>query len=373
VSGDPESGSESGDESRSGGESGATFGRGPPADRTPRELLEFGVVNLDKPPGPSAHQVSGWVRDMLADSYDLLVAPTAEDGKNDPDRSQASDSTGDSEGNHQESGSGIDRAAHTGTLDPTVTGCLPVLTGRATRLSGALLTPKEYVAVLEVHSHLPEDFEGTIEGFVGPIYQKPPRKSAVSRRLRARKIYGIEVLDTEERRALLRISCESGTYVRKLCHDLGLALGTGAHMGHLRRTRAEPFDDSDLVTLHDLADALAVATENLEEGSEALTGVVQPAERALVHLPRLVIAHSAAREVANGAPVYAPGVLGYDLPSSPLAAGTTREERTDRTGDDEGTLVACYTPDGAVVCLGDLVGDPEAERGTVLDTERVLV
>ena len=391
MSGDPESGSESGDESRSGGESGATFGRGPPADRTPRELLEFGVVNLDKPPGPSAHQVSGWVRDMLADSYDQLAPATADHRGNDTDRSGRGE-TPERTGNEGKNQAGIDRAAHTGTLDPTVTGCLPILTGRATRLSGALLTPKEYVAVLEVHSHLPEDFEGTIEGFVGPIYQKPPRKSAVSRRLRARKIYGIEVLDTEERRALLRISCESGTYVRKLCHDLGLALGTGAHMGDLRRTRAEPFGDGALVTLHDLADALA-AVEGAggeiggveRENAVALSAVVQPAERALVHLPRLTIAHSAAREVANGAPVYAPGVLGYDSPLR-LLADRTAHEGANRDGGEEGPaedsgkrsgdeepLVACYTPDGAVVCLGELVGDPEAQRETVLDTERVLV
>jgi tRNA pseudouridine55 synthase len=320
---------------------------------------------------------------MLADSYDQLAALTAESGKNDTDRNRAIESTGGSERKER----GVDRAAHTGTLDPTVTGCLPILTGRATRLSGALVTPKEYVAVLEVHDHLPEDFEGIVEEFVGPIYQKPPRKSAVARRLRVREIYELEVLDTKERRALLRISCESGTYVRKLCHDLGLALGTGAHMGHLRRARAEPFDDSDLLTLQDLADALAVATEGAEGGSEALAGVVQPAEQALVHLPRLTIAHSAAREVANGAPVYAPGVLGYDSPDRPLLGGTAHEESNsirderrgnegrgdDRKGTGEESLVACYTPDGAVVCLGNIVGDPEAERGTVLDTDRVLV
>jgi tRNA pseudouridine55 synthase len=309
---------------------------------------------------------------MLADSYDRLAPPTAGDREDDTDRSEGNEEAGNGERRER----GIDRAAHTGTLDPTVTGCLPILMGRATRLSGALLAPKEYVAVLEVHTHLPEDFEEIAGEFLGPIYQKPPRKSAVARRLRVREIYGLEVLDVEERRALLRIECESGTYVRKLCHDLGLALGTGAHMGNLRRTRAEPFDDSDLLTLHDLADALAVAVERAEEDTArdaaALTGVVQPAERALIHLPRLVIAHNAAREVANGAPVYAPGVLGYEPPDHPLLGGTAREE-SGSVRSEEDPLVACYTPDGAVVCLGDLVGDPGAERGTVLDTERVLV
>jgi tRNA pseudouridine55 synthase len=355
------------------------FGRGSPADRTPRELLEFGVINLDKPPGPSAHQVSGWVRDLLDESAAALPAVEG------VDRTEGTDGAG---GDGSESV--VDRAAHAGTLDPKVTGCLPVLTGAATRLSGTLLTPKEYVAVLEVHERLPEDFEAVVGEFVGPIYQKPPRKSAVSRRLRVREIYGLEVLDSEARRALLRISCESGTYVRKLCHDLGLALGTGAHMGDLRRTRARPFDDRDLVTLHDLTDALAFATAG---EVEALREVVKPAERALVHLPHLVVAGSAAREVANGAPVYAPGVLDYESPERTLTGekpGSGRHgggghdgdgnrnkggsnDSTNGGRDDETPLVTCCTPDGAAVCLGRLVGDPEAEHGTVVDTERVLV
>jgi H/ACA ribonucleoprotein complex subunit 4 len=334
---------------------GKTVGRGPPAERSPRQLLEFGVCNLDKPPGPSAHQISGWVRDLASETHSELL------GKN------GSESAG--------SKAGVDRAAHAGTLDPKVTGCLPVLTGVATRLSGALLTPKEYVAVLETHRSLPEEYETILEEFVGPIYQKPPRKSAVSRRLRVREIYEMELLDvdTDRRQALLRVGCESGTYIRKLCHDLGLALGTGGHMGHLRRTRAAPFCDRDLVTLFDLADALAFA---LEGDGGTLREVVEPAERALVHLPRVEINESAAREVANGAPLYAPGVRSYREPEQPLSNGSEEEGRSgEKSSEAGGTAerVACYTPDGAVICLGDLVGDPEAESGTVVDTDRVLV
>ncbi|WP_436931651.1 RNA-guided pseudouridylation complex pseudouridine synthase subunit Cbf5 [Halosimplex halobium] len=286
--------------------------RGPPDERSVDDLLEFGVVNLDKPPGPSAHQVAAWVRDMA----------------------------------------GVERAAHAGTLDPKVTGCLPMLLGDATRMAQVFDdSVKEYVAVLELHGPAPADFESVLAEFEGEIYQKPPKKSAVVRRLRSREIFALDALEVEDRRALLRIRCESGTYVRKLCHDLGLALGTGAHMGHLRRTTTGTFDDTDLVSLHDLADALAWA----EEGDTGpLREVVQPAERALTDLPSATIAESAAREVAEGAPVYAPGVLDID-------------------DVFRGDLVACYTPDGAAVCLGTLAGDPEADSGVVLDLERVLV
>ena len=287
--------------------------RVPPDDRSADERLAFGVVNLDKPPGPSAHQVAGWVRDLA----------------------------------------GVDRAAHAGTLDPKVTGCLPVLLGDATRLAQVFLEgAKEYVAVLELHGPAPNDAESVLAEFEGEIYQKPPRKSAVSRRLRTREVYDLDLLELRDRQALLRIRCESGTYVRKLCHDVGLALGTGAHMGHLRRTATDPFDDTDLASPYDLTDALAFA----EEGDEsALRETVRPAEDALTHLPRVTVAESAAEQVARGAPVYAPGVVDAD------------------PGIEADDLLACYTPGGSAVCLGRLVGDPDADRGEVVALERVLV
>jgi tRNA pseudouridine55 synthase len=315
--------------------------RGPPSDRSPDELVEFGVVNLDKPPGPSSHQVAAWLRDCV----------------------------------------GVDRAAHAGTLDPKVTGCLPVLLGDATRAAQVFDdSAKGYVAVLELHRDAPADFEAVVGEFEGPLLQKPPRKSAVSRRLRTRTVHDLRVLEREERRALLRIRCESGTYVRKLCHDLGLALGTGANMGDLRRVETDPFDDRTLVTMHDVVDALAFAEEAAaadgSDGAEAipeglsLRECVAPAERALVHLPGLTVAPSAAAQIAEGAPVYAPGVIDGRAPDSLAFDGRSPPAAGEA---DRGALVACYTPEGAAVCLGHLVGDPAGEEGTVVDLERVLV
>jgi tRNA pseudouridine55 synthase len=303
--------------------------RGPPDDRSPAELLSFGVLNLDKPPGPSAHQVAAWVRDDVADA----LADGDDDGAGaDPP---------------------VDRIAHGGTLDPKVTGSLPMLLGDAARAARVFDdSVKEYVAVLQLHDRAPADFEDVLAEFEGPILQKPPRKSAVKRRLRTREIHALDALEREDRRALLRVRCAPGTYVRKLCHDLGLALGTGAHMGDLRRTATGDFDDRDLATMHDLVDALAFWTEDGDEGP--LRAIVAPAERALTGYPRVVIDRAAAREVAHGAPVYAPGVRSVG----------------DATTDD---VVVCYTPDDAAVCLGRLVGDADAECGTVVELERVLV
>jgi H/ACA ribonucleoprotein complex subunit 4 len=338
--------------------------RGPPEDRSAAELCSFGVVNLDKQPGPSAHEVAGWVRDAVDDALGCGQLPGSRPEDSDPI-------------------TGIDGAAHGGTLDPKVTGCLPILLGDATRLAQVLHRgAKEYVAVLELHADPPTDLEAVVAEFEGPIYQKPPRKSAVKRQVRVREIYRLDVLEVDGRQALLRIRCEGGTYVRKLCHDLGLALGTGAHMGHLRRTGTTPFDDRDLVTMEDLVDALAYAKDAAADGNSsaaddapiALRDVVDPAERALEHLPAVTIAPSAAVEVAEGAPVYAPGVLegpeGGDF-GAELEVGESGDG--DDAGGEKAPLVACYAPDGAAVCLGRLVGDPDANEGTVVELERVLV
>jgi H/ACA ribonucleoprotein complex subunit 4 len=304
--------------------------RDAPDERDVAALLDFGVVNLDKPMGPSSHQVTGWVRDAVGDALERAGAEP------------------------------IDRAAHAGTLDPKVTGCLPTLLGDATRMAQVFdESEKTYVAVLELHGPGPTDFEATVAAFEGKIYQRPPRHSAVARRLRTRTVHDIDVLERDGRQALLRIRCQAGTYVRKLCHDIGLALGTGAHMGDLRRVETAGFDDTDLVSLPDLVDALAFWVEDGDPSH--VKDVVAPAERALAGLPRVVIAPSAGREVAEGAPVYAPGVI--ELRAAP-------EGGVPASTDD---LVVCVTPNGAAVCLGTLVGDPGADSGEVVDLERVLV
>ena len=305
-------------------------GRGPPSERSVADLRSFGVVNLDKPPGPSSHEVSAWIRDLV----------------------------------------GVDRAAHAGTLDPKVTGCLPVLLGDATRLAQAFLQGhKEYIAVLELHDHPPADLAAVVQEFEAPLYQKPPRKSAVRRQLRVREIYDLDVLDVDGRQVLLFVRCESGTYVRKLCHDLGLALGTGGHMVDLRRAGTTPFTDASLVTMEELTDALVWHDAGHDDPPISVEDVILPAEHALSHLPAVTIAPSAAESVANGAPVYAPGVI--DIEEAAFDSKTTGAGADSAT--DRPPLVACYTPDGAVVCLGRVTGDPDAQQGVTVSLERVLL
>jgi tRNA pseudouridine55 synthase len=134
-------------------------------------------------------------------------------------------------------------------------------------------------------------------------------------------------------------------------------------MGHLRRIATDPFDDTDLVSTADLTDALAFAAAGDEE---PLREVVAPAERALTHLPQLTVATSAADQIAEGAPVYAPGVVDADPAAESAAAAL-------ENSDADPPLVVCVTPDGTAICLGRLVGEPSDENGTVVSLERVLV
>lgn len=291
-----------------------------PEKRPLPEHLRLGAINLDKPSGPTSHEVVAWVKRIL----------------------------------------GIEKAGHSGTLDPRVTGVLPVLTGDATRVVEFLLTAgKEYVCLMRTHEQVPrKKILEVCEEFSGEIYQRPPLKSSVARNLRTRKIYYIDVLEIEGQRVLMKVGCEAGTYIRKLCYDMGLALGCGANMEELRRTKAGPFaEDETLVTLHNLKDAYEIWRESGDES--ALRRAVLPVERALRHLPGLVISDNAVDAICHGAPLAAPGLLSLE------------------TDINKGDFVVIYTLKGEAVAIGraKLSSDEMmvAKSGIVASTERVIM
>jgi len=239
-----------------------------PEERSTNELINYGIVNIDKPAGPSSHQVSSYVKKIL----------------------------------------GIKKAGHSGTLDPKVTGVLPVALGRGTRIVNSLLTAgKEYVCLMRIHKDYDEkELRGIIKGFVGEIEQLPPVRSAVKRRPRKRTVYYIDVLDIIGNEVLLRVGCQAGTYMRKLCYDIGKKLGTGAHMVELRRTRAGPFDESTLCTLQDLADAYYYYKEEGDE--KELRRIIMPIEIGVKHLLKTWVLDNAVDTLCHGAFLNIPGV-----------------------------------------------------------------
>lgn len=153
--------------------------------------------------------------------------------------------------------------------------------------------------------------EAILEEFQGELFQRPPLRASVKRRLRTRRIYYLDFLEMREKNVLFKVGCQSGTYIRKLCFDVGEVLGCGAHMQELRRTRAGPFtEDEGLVTLYDI---LKREDRWQEDGDETgLRRLIFPMEKAFELLPKIIIRDSAVAAVCHGANVTAPGVLSLE-------------------------------------------------------------
>ncbi len=240
---------------------------GYPDERPIDELLDFGYVVIDKPSGPTSHQVSAYVQQIL----------------------------------------GIEKSGHSGTLDPKVTGVLPIATGRATRLMEyGLKAGKQYVGVMHLHADVAEhEVRAMAEQFRGEITQLPPKRSAVARRKRQRTIHELEFLEKEGREVLFVADVQAGTYIRKLCHDFGERLGCGAHMAELRRTRAGTSLEEQAITLQELTDLYAEAKNGREE---AFRELFLPAEALVEHLPIIAVLDSAVKSLTHGATLKLPGV-----------------------------------------------------------------
>lgn len=288
--------------------------------RTVEQLFKYGLIILDKPPGPTSHEVVAWTKRIL----------------------------------------NLPKIGHSGTLDPQVSGILPLGLGDATKALGVLLYgPKEYQAIGRFHS-LPsqEKLQFILKLFKGEIFQKPPQRSSVLRRTRTRTIYDLELLEQKERLVLLRVVCEAGTYIRKLLYDMGEILGPGASMIELRRSRVHQFNEtSNLVTMHELANAYAIWKEKNDDSK--LLQMIQPIEHALSEIKSVVIRDSAVDALCHGAQLAIPGVLQIspDL--------------------KKGELVAIYTQKGEVVALAEALLDNsdiiDGTKGYAFETKRIIM
>lgn len=283
------------------------------------ELLQYGIVNLDKPRGPTSHQAAEFVKNIL----------------------------------------GAGKAGHSGTLDPNVTGLLVVALGRATRITEALLhAGKEYVAVMYLHREIPESrLREAFVKFTGRITQLPPVKSAVKRVERERNVYYAEILEIDGQYVLFRIGCQAGTYIRKYIHDLGMYLGCGAHMAELRRTRVAAFDEKTLVTLQDLADAFWYYKN---EGNEKmLRGFLQPIENAVRHLPKIWVFDGCMQPLSHGRDLAVPGIMQLE------------------SGISQGDLVAIFSQYSTLISLGIARMSSEEmmqnEKGIAVKNDKVFI
>jgi H/ACA ribonucleoprotein complex subunit 4 len=224
-----------------------------------------GLVLINKPKGPTSNTVSVWVREILGE-----------------------------------------KTGHCGTLDPNVSGVLPILIGKGIKLLEYLqIHDKEYVCLMKTGQKVEDDrLKEALKSFVGEIYQTPPLHSAVSKATRKRKIYAIELLEVTGRHALFRIECQHGTYVRKLIEDLGHVLGTKTAMEELRRTRVGEFTEQECVSLTQLKDAYALSKER----PGLLNEIIRPLEFAVKNWAKVYVKEKAAENIVKGADLMAPGL-----------------------------------------------------------------
>ncbi len=250
------------------------------AEKTVADLLPYSIAIIDKPCGPSSHEVSAWVKRIL----------------------------------------GVAKSGHSGTLDPEVSGVLPVLLGDATKAAGYLLKDrKTYVALMKLREAKTDaQLEDVFRRFRGPIFQTPPKKSAVRRVLRTRHVYRLELLENDGPFVLFETEVEAGTYIRKICHDMGEVLQCGGLMAELRRTVAAGFTESQARPLQDFSDAVWLWKEKGDE--KPLRDLLVPVEQSIA-LKKVVVSDGAIQPITTGANLAIPGILALDdgiLPEEPV-------------------------------------------------------
>jgi H/ACA ribonucleoprotein complex subunit 4 len=241
-----------------------------------------------------------------------------------------------------------------------VTGVLPITLEESRKIVQALLySGKEYVCLMKLHGNVAEQrVKEVLSEFEDTIYQRPPLRASVKRQLRTRRIYYMEFLEMDGRNVLFKVGCEGGTYIRKLCFDMGEVLGCGAHMQELRRTRAGPFiENGDIVTLHDVAYWFMEWQKQKDE--KILRKIIQPMEKALALIPKIYVRDSAVDAICHGASLTAPGVLSLE------------------TGISKDSMVAIFTLKGEAIALAKALVSTEEifkmDHGVVAKTERVLM
>ena len=279
-----------------------------PEKRPLNLLLNYGIVLLDKPAGPTSHEVVAWIKRILD----------------------------------------LPKAGHIGTLDPGATGLLPIGLGDATKALGVLLLgPKEYFAVARLHTKEDESVvRNVLTNFLGEIYQRPPQRSSVRRETRIRSIYELDLMEHEKNLLLLRILCQAGTYVRKLIYDIGEVLNCGATMLELRRTRVSDFAEINqpFSRLHDIVEAFQIYRETGEEN--LLRAVVKPVEECLKSVSSVIIKDSAVDALCHGAQLAVPGIVAFDR------------------NLEIGQLVGIYTLKRELVGLGESLMNADSIRQT---------
>lgn len=280
--------------------------------RSASELLNFGIINLDKPKGPKSIHCVNKMRGILEQP----------------------------------------KAGHAGTLDPAVTGVLPIGLGKAVKILSVLsLAGKVYEGKMHIHEDVTrERLQEAVNAFIGKIKQTPPSKSAVAKREREREVYWFEIKSVKGRDVEFETGVEHGTYIRTLCIQIGDYMKAGAHMEYLRRIQAGPLKIDDSVTFEEIKRNYNKYLKTKQD--KYIANFVMPPERCVEHLPAIWLDEGAKPRIAHGSPVFVPGVLAFtsdlqkgattavfDLQNNLLAIGIAELSADDLQKADKGMAV----------------------------------
>ena len=281
------------------------------------------LVIIDKPPHMQSSECTSIVRKLINEvaGYGFRVqSPESRNPKGLESRVQSLDiqdprpKTGDSRLKTQDCRPEtrdprpqVIKAGHAGTLDPNVTGVLPIAIGKATHLISHLaLREKEYICICRLMGRFGKDeIARALNSFEGKIEQTPPKMSAVKKVRRIREVYALKLLEIKPlaRRTdiLFRVNCQAGTYIRVLCEDVGKKLGVRTFMVELRRTKVGAITEKEAITLHRLRALILAGGSDLEK-------FVKPIEH---YIPsKEVVANDAAvANVKKGMALYSKGII----------------------------------------------------------------
>lgn len=227
-----------------------------------KELLKFSIINIDKPSGPTSFTVSQYVSKSLR----------------------------------------IKKTSHLGTLDPQVSGVLPIALDRACRLNEYLMhKDKTYVGIIRVHKEISlEKLREEAKKFIGKIVQLPPVRSSVKRAVREREVKSFDILEENGKDFLFMTKVQAGTYIRKLCSDLGEKIG-GAHMLELRRIEAGLFKEENSITLYEFD---KIIKEYKNGNDKPLRKILISGEIVNEMFPKINIRKDVLKKLYTGSPIF---------------------------------------------------------------------
>jgi H/ACA ribonucleoprotein complex subunit 4 len=295
------------------------FRLGKPGKRSATELLNFGIINLDKPAGPKSIHCGNKIRQCLEQP----------------------------------------KVGHAGTLDPLVTGVLPIGVGKGVKVLPVIsVAGKVYDGRMHIHGDVTkEQLDDAFAKFTGKIMQLPPRISAVARRLREREIYWLTMQKFDDHDVWFEVGCQAGTYIRKLCHDMGEYMKVGGHMAELRRIQAGPFRIDESVSLDDVRKNYKKYLSTKKD--TYIRNFILPPETAVEHLPKVYVDSGVLERLKNGSPVFAPGIMAY--------TSDLQKESTTAILDTNSNLVAIGISQLSAFEMGTVT------KGMAIKTDVVLI